>query len=84
MGFDKYRDDIPLSNARAIVEFWIRDLHLSRKYLKLVMSYESHNFPFYKEVLKIAQNDVKVSEQELENARKKLQETQNRVYKLGK
>ena len=74
--WSKSSDWIPLSNAKAQVKFWEWDLALAKDYLKKVQTYEKYGFKFYDTMLKIAQMDVKISENSLVVAKAKLKESE--------
>jgi len=78
MKWFKNSDWLPLSNAKAIVEFWEKDLEYAMDYLKYVQTFEGKNLPRFEKHLLIALNDVKKSQKELEKAKKKLKETIDR------
>lgn len=78
MKWFKNSDWLPLSNAKAIVEFWEKDLEYAKEYLNYVKTFEGKNLPRFEKHLLIAYNDVKKSQKELEKAKKKLQETIDR------
>ncbi len=79
MGWSKGADWLPVSNAKAQVKFWKKDLQYSEKYLKYVQSVEKYNLPNYDKFLRIAQKDVTDSINGLAKAEAKLEKTLKRV-----
>jgi len=75
----KSSDWVPKSHAIAVVKFWEWDLKLSEQYLKKVLTYSKYGFKFYNQILKIAEADVELSKRSLEEAKRKLKETEDRV-----
>lgn len=76
MGFwNKFSDWLPLSNAKAQVEFWQKDLEYSEQYLKYVRTFQDKGIQNYDKLLKIAIKDVQVSKDGLIKAQQKLEET---------
>jgi hypothetical protein len=78
MRWFKGSDWIPLSNAKAIVEFWEKDLQYAIDYLDYVNSFKGKGLPNWHRHLKIADDDVEKSKKELAKAIKKLEETKKR------
>lgn len=70
------KDQLPLSNAVAQVEFWEIDLKQSEEYLKYVKTFEKYNLPNWSETNKKALKDVQVSLEGLKLARFKLGESE--------
>lgn len=75
MKWFKGSDWLPLSNAKAQVEFWEKDLILAEEYLTYVKTFEGKGLPRYETYLKIALHDVEKSKKGLIKAREKLEET---------
>lgn len=76
MGFwNKSSDWLPLSNAKAQVEFWKQDLEYSEQYFKYVKSFQGKGIKNYDKIFKIAVKDVEVSKEGLRKAQIKLKET---------
>ena len=71
----KNSDWLPVANAEAQVNFWIGDLEQAEKYLKYVLGFEKYNLKNYSKILKIAQDDVKLSRDSLAKAKLKLEES---------
>jgi hypothetical protein len=79
MAWSKGVDWLPVSNAKAYVKFWTKDLWYSEKYLKYVKSIKKYNLPNYDKFLRIAKKDVEVSKNGLSKAKAKLIKTLERV-----
>ena len=79
MGWSKGADWLPLSNAKAHVKFWTKDLWYAEKYLKYVASIKKYNLQNYDKFLRIARKDVQVSKNGLKSAKAKLIKTLKRV-----
>jgi hypothetical protein len=78
MRWFKRSDWLPLSNAKAQVEFWEKDLVLAEEYLTYVKTFEGKGLSRYETILKIALRDIETSKKELMKAKEKLQETIDR------
>lgn len=82
MGFwNKYSDWLPLSNAKAQVEFWQKDLEYAEQYFKYVRSFQDKGIKNYDKIFKIALKDVEKSKEGLRKAQEKLKETIERESK---
>ncbi len=79
MAWSKGADWLPVSNAKAHVKFWTKDLWYSEKYLKYVRSIKKYNLPNYDRFLRIAKKDVADSIKGLIKAEAKLEKTLKRV-----
>ncbi len=79
MGWSKGADWLPISNAKAHVKFWTKDLWYADKYLKYVKSIKNYNLQNYDKFLRIARKDVQVSKTGLKKAKDKLVRTLKRV-----
>ena len=77
-GWTKSSDWLPISNAKAQVAFWKKDLEYSLKYLKWVKSMNNKKIANYDKFLAIAEKDVVVSKNGLAKAEAKLVETQSK------
>lgn len=77
----KEADWLPLTNAKAQVAFWKKDLQYSLKYLKWVESIKNKKIANYDKFLAIAKKDVQVSKDGLSKAEAKLKETIDRIDK---
>lgn len=68
-------DWLPLSNAKAQVEFWEKDLRYAIEYLDYVKTFEGKGLPRYQKHLDLAWKDVEISKNGLKKAKEKLEET---------
>lgn len=75
MKWFKNSDWLPLSNAKAQVEFWEKDLRYAIEYLDYVKTFEGKGLPRYQQHLDLAWKDVEKSKQGLKKAKEKLEET---------
>ena len=76
MGFwTKKSDWLPLSNAKAQVDFYRQNLDSKQKYLTYVETFKDKNLPGYRKIYSIALRDVTKAEDNLKRAQKKLEET---------
>ena len=77
----KSSDWLPVSNAKAQVKFWKKDLWFAEKYLTYVKSMKKYKISGYERFLRIAKKDVEVSKKGLKKAEEKLKKTLKRVNK---
>jgi hypothetical protein len=79
MGWSKGADWLPLSNAKAHVKFWTKDLWYAEKYLTYVKSMKKYKLSGFEKIIRIARKDVQVSKKGLNKAKDKLKKTIKRV-----
>lgn len=72
--WSKSSDWLPLSNAIATVNFWETDLKYAKQWLAVMEGMKNDSVGFARQ-LKLARDDVKLSETQLELAKLKLEES---------